>query len=66
MECNKKHKSRIECEIYQEWKSKFKKDQIILQQKCLYKPETANDHSVLIKYGWVFGDKSSINAYFLD
>jgi hypothetical protein len=63
--CSKKHKSRIDCSIYREWKQKFNKEEIMLAQKCNYSPGTADGHSVLILNGQVYGDKSSLNKYFI-
>ena len=37
----------------------------MLAQKCSYNPGTADGHSVLILNGQVYGDKSSLNKYFI-
>ena len=37
----------------------------MLAQKCNYSPGTADGHSVLILNGQVYGDKSSLNKYFI-
>ena len=37
----------------------------MLAEKCKYAVETANGHNVLIENGFVHGDKSSLNKYFI-
>lgn len=37
----------------------------MLAQRCSYDPSTAEGHSVLIQNGQIYGDKSSLNKYFI-
>ena len=63
--CDKKHKIEVMCDVYKKWLEKFSISEVMLALTCNYPPETAIGSTVLIQGGKIYGDKASLNKFYI-